>query len=301
MADELSQALCQVVVGQALISEGAHGFSEVATDLLTDLLEKYMSKIAKRARWYADTAGRTQVNINDVELALQELNTSVADVASYYHASLPEPFPKLYPSFPIPRMKRRRRLLSSTTTAQEDRLPEHIPPWLPPFPKKRTYMPTELIEETNLTQAGDAEVVHEEKKLQRKAFLALESKLGERTVANYEAIRSGTYVAAAPQLQDAPTHVIYNPFLAPAGHVSLPSTDPTPLSRTTHEDLYRALKYCDDPLLARAAAERACQQAPSEYEDEKVKKNKQARLQRAQHILKASIVASQTGDVAGSK
>jgi histone H3/H4 len=122
------------------------GFSAVqgtAADTLTNILHKYIEEVGHRAHLYAELAGRVEANLNDVRLTFEEMGLQLRDLV-HYAASLDEvPFPKAMAEWPVKKKARTEGGLKDP----EEPLPPHIPPFLPAFPSKHTYISTPAFQE----------------------------------------------------------------------------------------------------------------------------------------------------------
>ena len=92
------------------------------------------------AHMYAELASRTEVNFNDIQLALQELRVSVRDLITFATQADEIPFGRAIPRFPV----RRKAPKANEELRQEPEqpLPEHVPAFLPPFPDSHTFKDT---------------------------------------------------------------------------------------------------------------------------------------------------------------
>lgn len=66
MADKYSKHVSRVVVSQLAESAGFQAVQESAVDLLADLTLRYISQLGSASHSYAELAGRTDCNINDL-------------------------------------------------------------------------------------------------------------------------------------------------------------------------------------------------------------------------------------------
>lgn len=83
MADEFSHSLSRVVAAQIAEAAGFEGVQESAVDILADLLLRYLGSLCSSAHGLAELAGRSQANLADVLLALEELGVTPDDLASH--------------------------------------------------------------------------------------------------------------------------------------------------------------------------------------------------------------------------
>lgn len=83
MANELSRAVARVVVAQIAEGTGFDACQESAVDILADLLLRYISTICVSSHSFAEQAGRSQANLADVLLSLEELGVTADDLYSH--------------------------------------------------------------------------------------------------------------------------------------------------------------------------------------------------------------------------
>lgn len=87
--DGYSRELCRVVCGQLAELAGYEAVQESAVEVLGELLAKYITELAASSHGYAELAQRTQLNVNDVLLALDDLGTSVPELQTYLASLTP--------------------------------------------------------------------------------------------------------------------------------------------------------------------------------------------------------------------
>lgn len=68
MAQEYARALAKVVVAQTAETLGFDSVQESANDALAELLLQYISELGSLTHGYAEMAGRTDCNVNDLVL-----------------------------------------------------------------------------------------------------------------------------------------------------------------------------------------------------------------------------------------
>ena len=66
MAESYSRHISKIVVGQLAESAGFHAVHESAVDVLADLMLRYIAQLGSASHSYAELAGRTDCNINDL-------------------------------------------------------------------------------------------------------------------------------------------------------------------------------------------------------------------------------------------
>ena len=66
MAERYSRHVSKVVVGQIAETAGFQAVHESAVDVLADLMLRYIAQLGSASHSYAELAGRTDSNINDL-------------------------------------------------------------------------------------------------------------------------------------------------------------------------------------------------------------------------------------------
>uniref|UniRef100_A0A2N9GLP1 Bromodomain associated domain-containing protein n=1 Tax=Fagus sylvatica TaxID=28930 RepID=A0A2N9GLP1_FAGSY len=128
-----------MAVSQICKSVGYKSIQVSALDTLTLVATKYLQAIAKSASSYSNTSNRTQSNLFDLTLALQDLVSLhtctlfttggiIRDLANFVSFHDEIPFAK-----PIPRPRRSIPLWNSTGSSSSSSS-SHVPQWLPMFP-----------------------------------------------------------------------------------------------------------------------------------------------------------------------
>lgn len=86
MAEEYSRAIARVVAAQLAELEGFDAVQESSIEVLSELLLRYLSELCRSAHEYAEMAGRTDSNVADVVLALEDMGTTVPELQQYLAA-----------------------------------------------------------------------------------------------------------------------------------------------------------------------------------------------------------------------
>ena len=73
MAQDYARAVARVVVAQTAESVGFEAVQQSAGDTLSELLIKYISEIGSATHSYAELAGRSECNVNDLVRTRQAL------------------------------------------------------------------------------------------------------------------------------------------------------------------------------------------------------------------------------------
>lgn len=73
MAEHYSRHVSKIVVSQLAETAGFHAVQESAVDVLADLMLRYIAQLGSASHSYAELAGRTDCNINDL-VSVPDLN-----------------------------------------------------------------------------------------------------------------------------------------------------------------------------------------------------------------------------------
>lgn len=80
MADEFSRSAARVIAAQIAEASGFEACQESAIEILADLLLRYLTTVCSSSHSYAELAGRSQSNLADVLLSLEELGVTADDL-----------------------------------------------------------------------------------------------------------------------------------------------------------------------------------------------------------------------------
>jgi len=80
MAEDFSRAVARVAAAQIAESAGFDACQDSAIEILADLLLRYLTTICASSHSYAELAGRSQSNLADLLLALEELGVTPEDL-----------------------------------------------------------------------------------------------------------------------------------------------------------------------------------------------------------------------------
>jgi histone H3/H4 len=80
MADEYSRSVARVIAAQIAEASGFDACQESAIEVLADLLLRYLTTVCSSSHSYAELAGRSQSNLADVLLSLEELEVTADDL-----------------------------------------------------------------------------------------------------------------------------------------------------------------------------------------------------------------------------
>ncbi|XP_031249179.1 transcription initiation factor TFIID subunit 8-like [Pistacia vera] len=164
--DDFAQAIAKIAVAQVCERVGFQTFQQSALGTLSEIAVRYIHHIGKTAHFYANLAGRTEVNAFDIFQGLEDLGSTqgflgasdidhcltssgvVRELIQYVNEVQEIPFAYSIPRFPV---VKDRKLSSSFLQIGEEPPDEHIPAWLPAFPDPQTYLqlPTRNGRETD--------------------------------------------------------------------------------------------------------------------------------------------------------
>jgi transcription initiation factor TFIID subunit 8 len=157
----IAREIMRVAAAQICQGVGFMRTQESASEMLVDVLLKYVEMVGLVARDSAEHAGRTEVNFVDVHAALQEFDTSVASLTEFAKEAEDTPCARAVPIFPV---KRKRVLVTPDDERADDepKSSETVPAWFPPFPHRSTYArtPTYAPHELDPQQARELMVKH---------------------------------------------------------------------------------------------------------------------------------------------
>lgn len=103
MSAMFAQEVLKVVVGHCSNNIGWHGIQASSLDLLTEVLQKYMTEIGKSAHRYSEQFGRTEPNLDDIGLTFREMGIHIEDLANYIGNVEPSQLSSDLPKYPVPR------------------------------------------------------------------------------------------------------------------------------------------------------------------------------------------------------
>lgn len=81
--DRYARSLARVAVAQIAEVAGFESVQESAADILADLLCRYQLTLCTDAQHLAELAGRTEMNLTDAFMALEDLQTTPDDLLQY--------------------------------------------------------------------------------------------------------------------------------------------------------------------------------------------------------------------------
>lgn len=192
---EFSHAAAKAAVAQVCESVGYENFKDPALESLSGFALQYILQLGKTATSFANLTGRSQCNVFDIILALDDLTDNngeqgissescslgrsikLREIIDFVNSSEEVPFSQPLPSFPVAISDRSRKMIPSFVEIGETPPGKHIPLWLPAFPDPHTYKETPMwIERVSDPRGDKIEQARQRRKAER-ALLSLQRKL----------------------------------------------------------------------------------------------------------------------------
>nr|AAM61252.1 unknown [Arabidopsis thaliana] len=192
---EFSHAAAKAAVAQVCESVGYENFKDPALESLSGFALQYILQLGKTATSFANLTGRSQCNVFDIILALDDLTDNngeqgissescslgrsikLREIIDFVNSSEEIPSSQPLPSFPVAISDRSRKMIPSFVEIGETPPGKHIPLWLPAFPDPHTYKETPMwIERVSDPRGDKIEQARQRRKAER-ALLSLQRKL----------------------------------------------------------------------------------------------------------------------------
>lgn len=191
---EFSHAAAKAAVAQVCDSVGYEHFKVPALESLAGFALQYILQLGKTATSFANLTGRSQCNVFDIILALEDLtgngdegvssescslgrSVKLREIIDFVNSSEEVPFPQPLPRFPVAISDRSKKMIPSFVEIGETPPGNHIPLWLPAFPDPHTYKETPMwIERASDPRGDKIEQARQRRKAER-ALLSLQRKL----------------------------------------------------------------------------------------------------------------------------
>lgn len=196
---EFTHAAAKSAVAQICGSVGYSHFKDPPLESLTGFAIQYVLGLGKSATSFANLNGRSQCNVFDIVLALEDLSgggdddervaslesclrsVRLREIIEFVNSSGDEeeeeeesPFLQTLPRFPGRRMMMK---VPSFVEVGETPPGKHIPLWLPAFPDPHTYKETPMWIERGLDPRGDKIEQARQRRKAERALLSLQRKL----------------------------------------------------------------------------------------------------------------------------
>ncbi|CAN8276269.1 unnamed protein product [Cochlearia groenlandica] len=192
-------AAAKSAVSQICESVGYEQFKDPALESLSRLAVHYILHLGKSAKSFANLNGRSQCNVFDIALALDEFagdldfdgdggccsvvrSAKLSEIIGFVSSSEEIPFSQPFPSFPIAtisneKKKKKKMMIPSFAEIGETPPGKHIPIWLPAFPDLHTYKETPMWMERASDPRGDKIEQARQRRKAERALLSLQRKL----------------------------------------------------------------------------------------------------------------------------
>ncbi|CAA7019910.1 unnamed protein product [Microthlaspi erraticum] len=194
---EFSLAAAKVAVAQVCESVGYEHFKDPALESLAGFAVQYILQLGKTATSFANLNGRSQCNVFDIALALEDFtgdadekkispescsavrSVKLKEIIDFVNSSEEIPFPQPLPRFPVAisdGSSKKTMMIPSFVDIGETPPGKHIPLWLPAFPDPHTYKETPMwIERASDPRGDKIEQARQRRKAER-ALLSLQRK-----------------------------------------------------------------------------------------------------------------------------
>ncbi|KAJ6635527.1 Transcription initiation factor TFIID subunit 3 [Pseudolycoriella hygida] len=135
MSENYTQQVLKVCVAQICQTIGWNSIQTTPLELMSDILNKYIKEIATQTHRYSELYGRTEPNLDDVALAMKDMNVNIPDLEEYVNNVDPVPCAIDVPKFPA--QKENHLNFLKPGSKEVVTRPVHIHEYLPPmFPER---------------------------------------------------------------------------------------------------------------------------------------------------------------------
>lgn len=101
--NEFQTEVLRQVVGHCSHNIGWNGIHASSLDLLTEVLQKYLTEIGRSVHRYSEQFGRTGPNLDDLGLTFRDMGISIQDLSDYVCNVEPTTFNEDVSAIPVPR------------------------------------------------------------------------------------------------------------------------------------------------------------------------------------------------------
>ncbi|KAI9557157.1 hypothetical protein GHT06_016964 [Daphnia sinensis] len=128
--NEFQTEVLRQVVGHCSHNIGWNGIHASSLDLLTEVLQKYLSEIGRSVHRYSEQFGRTGPNLDDLGLTFRDMGISIQDLSDYVCNVEPTVFNEDVAAIPVPREQSLNFLKpgSHEVLSRPVHIHEHLPP-----------------------------------------------------------------------------------------------------------------------------------------------------------------------------
>ncbi|KAI8764249.1 transcription initiation factor TFIID subunit 3 [Biomphalaria glabrata] len=144
MSRKYSRSLLRISVAQICQNLGWHSAQSSSLEVLTDVLERYLSQLGGICHRYAEQFGRTQANLDDLGLAFRHMGINLSELEDYVRHVEPVPFAHEVVAFPAPKPAVNLGFPNPRSREVLQHREEHIPSHMPfMFPNLKDEIPEE--------------------------------------------------------------------------------------------------------------------------------------------------------------
>ncbi|XP_054711701.1 transcription initiation factor TFIID subunit 8-like [Uloborus diversus] len=144
-------------VSSACYESGFAAAERSTLETLTEMLQSFLTELARSTRSYSELSGRSEAIVGDVVMSLVEMGVDVESLITY--AKRPNRI-----SLPTPASLPRSSISRILQAGEKRSLPSYIPEHYPPFPDPHTYIRTP----THRQPVSDYEVIREKAATQKR-------------------------------------------------------------------------------------------------------------------------------------
>ncbi|XP_022197218.2 transcription initiation factor TFIID subunit 3 [Nilaparvata lugens] len=150
-------SILRIVVAQMCETVGWNSIQTTPLQLLTDVLQRYITEVAENAHRYAEQFGHTRPTLHDLGLAFQDMKINTGDLQEYIEYVATIPLRREVPKYPISKESHLNLLKpgSREVVTRPVHIHEHLPAMYPEL-EKEDYgqKPSTLTVETSSTEVG---------------------------------------------------------------------------------------------------------------------------------------------------
>ncbi|XP_017261721.1 transcription initiation factor TFIID subunit 3 [Kryptolebias marmoratus] len=130
MCESYARSLLRVSVAQICQALGWDAVQLTASDLLSDVLHRYIQQLARVCHRYSELYGRTDPVLDDVSQAFRLMGVNLSELEDYVHNLEPVAFTHQTPLFPVSKNNVLQFPQPGVRDAEErkDYIPDHMPP-----------------------------------------------------------------------------------------------------------------------------------------------------------------------------
>ena len=196
---EFTHAAAKSAVAQICETVGYNHFKDPPLESLTGFAIQYILQLGKLAASFANLNGRSQCNVFDIVLALEDLSgndnnaegrgcsalrsVKLREIIDFVKVSDDGEEESLFlqalPRFPVSDKGKKMMMMTVPSFVEVGESPpgKHIPLWLPAFPDPHTYKETPMWIERGLDPRGDKIEQARQRRKAERALLSLQRKL----------------------------------------------------------------------------------------------------------------------------